>query len=285
MTTPSPKALPTAPRASRPTGALSLDRVTTAGRQLPSRILLHAPEKWGKTSFAAQAPRPIVLMTRGEDGLRSLIDAGQLPETAHLDGCAEAWADVLAVLHELIVKEHAYQTLVIDTLNGAERLCHEHICERQFGGDWSERGFNSYQVGYRAAVAEWLKLLQALDRLREARNMGLLLLCHSKISSFRNPEGPDYDRYVPDLNKETWGVTHKWCDMVLFGQFETYLDSKDHTRKSKARGGQQRVLLTERHAAYDAGNRQGLPAEIELGDSPSQAWEAFRAALKARKPH
>src|SRR5262245_55584679 len=56
----------------------SLAQVTTATRKLPNRVILHGVEGWGKTSFAAQAPKPIFLMTRGEDGLETLIDSGQL---------------------------------------------------------------------------------------------------------------------------------------------------------------------------------------------------------------
>ena len=33
----------------------SLAAVTTTTRKLPSRILIHAVQKWGKTSLAAQA--------------------------------------------------------------------------------------------------------------------------------------------------------------------------------------------------------------------------------------
>jgi hypothetical protein len=45
-----------------------------------------------------------------------------------------SWEEPLAAIRALIDQDHAYKSLVIDTLNGAERLCHEHVCARDFGG-------------------------------------------------------------------------------------------------------------------------------------------------------
>jgi hypothetical protein len=49
----------------------------------------------GKTSLGACAPKPIYLMTRGETGLLTLIDAGRIPETAHFPELG-TWPDLLA---------------------------------------------------------------------------------------------------------------------------------------------------------------------------------------------
>ncbi len=41
--------------------------------------------------------------------------------------------------------------------------------------------------------------------------------------------------------------------------------------------------MTENHATYTAGNRFGLPQEIECGNSPQAAWTNFMEALKGQK--
>ena len=69
------------------------------------------------------------------------------------------WDELLAAIRALIDQEHAYRTLVIDTLNGAERLCHEHVCRRDFGGRWGRDGFTAYMTGYEVALADWRELL------------------------------------------------------------------------------------------------------------------------------
>ena len=257
------------------------DHVKSKGSGLPSRIILHGVEKIGKTSWAAHAPGVIIGMARGETGLESLIDAKQLPETPHF-GEWQVWQDVLDAIDNLRTEEHAYKTLVLDTLNGVERLCHEHVCARDYGNVWGKKGFANYMQGYEVALADWRELLVALDNLRAERKMAVVALVHSKIQGFRNPEGADYDRYQPDMHYKTWGLTHKWADAILFANY--YTEIIDDGARPRGIGGQLRSIYTQRHAAYDAGNRLGLPEEIDMGSSGKEAWDNFISAVKqARK--
>lgn len=221
---------------------------------------------------------------KGETGLETLIDAGRLKETPHLPEI-QTWTELLGFIEALTTEEHPFKTLVIDTLNGAERLCHEHVCEHDYSNDWGDRGFMGYMRGYEVSLADWRKLLAALDQLREKRRMGIVGLVHTKVKTFKNPEGADYDRYAPDMHDKTWSLSHKWSDCVLFGNFEVVLTAIQENKKTgatrgKAIGGNVRMMYTERHASYDAKNRLGLPSEIEMGDSPAQAWANFVEALK-----
>ncbi len=266
-------------------GPIRLAKREAGIKALPDRIILYAAEKWGKTSFAAQFPEPLFLMTRGEDGLLTLIKSGRLPWTAHFEEPVKDWSELKAVLNDLVVNADAYpqKTLVIDTLNGAERLCHEWVCRQKFDGEWGEKGFMAFHKGFDLAVGDWLELLQLLDEVR-AKGKTVVALCHARVEAYKNPEGPDYDRYQPDVHKKTWSATHKWADMILFGQFETFVNTKaPKDAKGKADGGQARMLFTERHAAYDAGNRHGLPPEVEMGGTPEEAYAAFAKALSKQE--
>lgn len=256
--------------------------VTGKGSNLPSRYVLHAVEGWGKTSLGAQFPKPIFIQTGSETGLETLIDNARLPETTHFPAVT-AWEQLLALAETLTSGDHGYRTLILDTLNGAEALCHQFVCHRDFNDDWGNKGFGSYNKGFDVSLPEWTRLLCALDRLRTERQMTIFLLCHTKVKSFKNPEGADYDRYQPDVHEKTWGLTHKWADCVLFGNFEVAVATeKPDSKKGKASGGY-RIMYTERHAAYDAKNRLGLPGDIEMGDSPQQAWANFSAAVRAAR--
>jgi hypothetical protein len=271
--------LPTANGPAAPLAA-SLDGITTAARRLPTRLILHAGEKWGKTSFAAAAPSPIFLMTRGETGLETLIDAGRLADVPHFATDAKDFNAVKAAINSLAAGQHSYKTLVTDTLNGAARLCEEDVCRTKYGNDWSD--YAAYGRGVDAAIAPWLDFLALLDSLRERTRMAIILLCHTSVKTFKNPEGPDYDRYQPDMAAKLWGHTHKWADVILFGNRLTVTErEKGQTRgKAKGMGGTDRVLHTERSAAFDAGNRYGLPPEIDCGASGTEAWANFLAAMK-----
>ncbi|HUW30150.1 MAG TPA: AAA family ATPase [Planctomycetota bacterium] len=177
-----------------------------------------------------------------------------------------------------LVSSPTHQVLAFDALGGIERLCHERVCERDFNGDWGEKGFTSYQKGYDVAVTDWLQLLQRLDRIR-SQGITILMLGHVQVRPFRNPLGEDYDRYVSDVHHKTWGVTHKWADAVLFGTFRTIVVAKKGER-AKGIGGADRVLYCERRDAYDAKNRYGMPAELDIPGDPSQTWPTIWSAIR-----
>jgi hypothetical protein len=251
---------------------------------LPNRYILHAVEGWGKTSWGAKTPSPIVIQTKGETGLETLIDAGRLPAVPHFPE-AQTWDEVLGYIEALRSQEHGYKTLVMDTFNGAERLMHEAVCHRDFNDEWGDKGFMGYMRGYEVSLADWRQFLSLLDALRQEKRMGIVGLVHTKVKTFKNPEGPDYDRYAPDMHDKTWSLSHKWSDCVLFGNFEVALTAVQENKKTgaargKAIGGNLRIMYTERHASYDAKNRLGLPSEIEMGDSPDIGWANFVKALK-----
>lgn len=263
-----------------PSQRMSLAEVSSKGRNLPSRYILHGVEGIGKTSWGAETPSPIFIMTRGETGLETLIDSRQLPDVPHFPEVMD-WQNLLSCVEALTTQDHDYKSLVIDTLNGCERLCHEYVCKQQFGGDWGERGFTGYMRGYEASLVDWMLFLNALDRLRESRSVAIVALSHTKVKPFKNPEGSDYDRFQPDMHEKTWGVSHKWADAVFFLNYEAAITTQtDPTKKGKVRKStQSRIMYTERRAAFDAKNRFGLPAEIEMVDDYKTGWGNFKTAL------
>lgn len=280
----STQAVPRPPRSGSPTpNRMPLTLISSKGNGLANRYILHAVEGWGKTSFAAQTPRPIFLMIR-DTGLETLIENSQLPEIPHFPAI-EAWEDLLGALETLRTEPHDFRTVVLDVLNGAERLCHEHVCTRDFNGDWSDKGFEGYKRGYEISLADWRGMLAALDRLRVERKMAVMALCHTKVETFKNPTGPDYDRFQGALYKSTVALTNQWADAVLFGNFEVSVGNVQENKKTgatrgKGMGGKTRVMYCSQDASMVAKNRLGLPDEIEMGDSPQQAWTNFVAALK-----
>lgn len=260
--------------------------ISKAGKGLPNRYILYAGEKWGKTSFAAQFPGVIFIQARGETGLETLIDAGQLPPVPHFPE-AQNWSEVLAQVDWLRSAEHGYKALALDTINMIERLMHEQVCARDYNGDWGDRGFGAYQKGYDVAVADLVTLLSALDSLRVERRMTIIMLAHRRILTIKNPAGADYDSYQPDVHKTTWGALAKWSDIILYGDNETVVGQVQENKRTGAQKGkgisQTRILRARGTAAWVAGNRLGLPDEIEVGDSPVEAFRNFADALKAAR--
>lgn len=241
----------------------------------PSAIVVNTTEGWGKTTLAAFAPNSTLALARDETGYQTLRGVGRVPRRKHVT--VNTWSELLTTVATL----EDVKILALDTLGGFERLCHEHVCDTSFNGDWGDKGFLSYHKGYDQAISEWLKLLQALDRLRNTQGTSVLMLSHCQIRPFKNPLGPDYDRFVSDCHPKTWGVTHRWADAVLFGK---YYDIVQEDKKSGGRlkgvGEGVRMLYTERTAGYDAKNRFGMAQAIEFPNDPLQMWPTFAAAIQ-----
>jgi hypothetical protein len=265
-----------------------MTRVGRSAPPQPYRMYLHAPEKWGKTSWAAFAPKPLFLMTQGETGLIDLIDFGQVPETAHLPAASESpngfqeWPAVLANVRAVVSDPHDFETLVVDTANGLERLLSTHVLETEFRGQATGRNsYGDYGKGDAACVGHWVRFLQLLDEVRGKRRMNIILLAHTQIKSVKNPEGDDYDQYRPEGINKLWPLTHKWASVIASGGY--HITIKD----DKATGGRDRVLRVRATAAYVAGNRYGLPETIPCGGDPAKAYSLFAqqlAAARARGP-
>jgi len=267
----------------------TLSRVKTQSKTLPDRIVIHTPPGWGKTSLAAHMPKAVFLMSPGEDRLKKLIEQGLVPPTPHFEDLDMTWDHVLGAVRELLNQEHDHQTLVIDTVNGLEPLAQADVCREEFHGEWGDKGFALFNRGERLTVQRlWLPFLRLLDELREARRMRIVFLCHTTIRTAKNTQGADYERDEPGLSRPAWAETAKWADMVLRGAFDTDV-GKDKAEgkfaRTKAKGGEGRLLYTSANGAYEAKNVHGLPAIVDLGDESEGMWPRFLAAFpKKPKP-
>lgn len=255
-----------------------LDRVTTQAPAQPSRVYLYAQEKWGKTSFAAHAPKPIFLMTAGETGLLDLINYGQIAPVPHFPDDFKWWPDLLAAVRAVADEPHDYSTLVIDTANGAERLLADWVLREEFDGQMGgKNGYGSYGKGDLACIRHWGEFLRELDRVRGKRRMSIVLLAHSKIKSVNNPEGEDYDQLRPEGIDKLWPLTHKWASVIAAGTYRVAV------KDDKAQGGRERVIRLQGNAAVVAGNRYGLPETVNAGGTPAAAFATFARELQKAK--
>ncbi len=228
----------------------------------PLRLLIYGPEKVGKTSFAANAPNAIILGT--EEGSAEL-DVDRFPTPT-------SWADVLEAIVSLRDEQHEYKTLVVDSLDWLEPLLWADLCRQHCKESIESFG---YGKGYQAAVDAWRIMLARLSELRD-KKIDVILIAHSWVKSFKNPDAiqGDYDRYELKLNNKAAGLFKEWAKAVLFAQYETNTVERPDGRKVGVQSGRN-VLYTQKTAAYDAGNRFGLPKTLPL------AWSEFAKALEA----
>jgi hypothetical protein len=244
----------------------------------PLRIVLYGPEGVGKSTFAAGASNAIFLCA--EDGTNELDVARLRPKN---------WEEIFEAIAMLTSEEHDYATLVLDTLDWAEQLCWQHLCKRDKKDSIEAYG---YGRGYVVAHEEFRRLIVALDRLREKKNMQIVCLAHSWIKSFKNPDGEDYDRFELKLQRLVAPIWKEWADLLLFANYETLTRENDRKRTVGVSTGA-RYIFTQRTAAFDAKNRHNLPVALPLSwddlaeailDGQPAASSAIRAQIEALIP-
>jgi len=247
----------------------ALQKIHMGRRHSPPRLLIYGTEGIGKSTTAAQAPKPIFIPT--EDGLDQ-IDCASFPLAGKL-------ADVEAALRTLIQEQHDFETVVLDSADWLERLVWDALCE-QYGVASIEKVDGGYAKGYTHALTYWRRLLADLNTLRNVRGMCVILLAHAKVEKFEDPEHSAYDRYSPRLHKHVMALLTEWSDAVLFATRKIITKTEDggfNRERTIASGlgkdGGERVLRTVGSPACVAKNRYGLPAELPL------SWAALMNAL------
>jgi len=252
--------------------ASPLARVTTEIKSRPSAIFIMGPPGIGKSTIAGWIENIIVQPFGREDTWSLLKQSSAVPKDLPVLPRATNWLELMTNLEALRSEDHSYKAIAIDTATCAEVLCHEEVTASQYGGSWEQ--FMAYHRGYEIALAEWSYLLDKLDALRDEKKMSIIILGHTKVAPFKNPEGEDYDRFQPDLHKKTAAALTRWADAVLFANYYTEVED------GKGKGGKSRVLQTQWCPAFEAKNRLGLPEVIDMGNSGQEAWTNLKTAIK-----
>lgn len=241
----------------------------------PLRVVIHGPDKIGKTSWAAGCVGP--RYDRGSDDAIILptesgaeyIDVARYP-------LAETFEEALAVVDELTTATHSYKKLVIDSLDWLEGLARDYVCRKHGKRNVEDFGFGKGQA---LVFDEMRGFVMRLERLRREKQMHIIGTAHTTIRNFKNPEGDNFDRYELKLqasnNANVAGLWKEWPEYVLFTNFEILTQrTKEGQVKAVTAQEPERKLYTRRTAAFDAGSRLAIPAELPLD------WGAFARAVK-----
>lgn len=219
------------------------------------KVVIYGPEGIGKSTFASRFPDPVFIDTEGST---NDMDVARLPRPT-------SWTMLLEEVDYIRKTPGVCRTLVIDTIDWAEMMCIEHICDKH-----QKNGIESfgYGNGYVYVKEEFGKFLNKLSDVIEA-GINVVLTAHAQLRKFEQPdEMGAYDRWELKLGKKTSSQTSplvkEWADMLLFANYKTYsVAVDDKGRKHKAQGGK-RVMYTSHHPCWDAKNRYGLPEECEF---------------------
>ncbi len=226
-------------------------KITSGKQTRAQRVVIYGVESVGKSTFAAQFPKPLFLDVEGG--------------TAHLDTDRVEIA-TLAELESAIreCQTTDYQSVIIDSADWAERLVLEGMLAQDKKKSVEDYG---YGKGFIMLAEKFARLLTIADQI-VAGGKNVVFIAHSKV---QRVEPPDllaaYDRYELKLTKQSAPLLKEWADELWFFKFKTKTVESESGR-SKGIGGKERIILTTHSAAYDAKTRSGLAEELPM------AWES-----------
>lgn len=219
------------------------------------KTVVYGPEGIGKSTFASRFPDPLFIDTEGST---KDMDVARTPAPT-------SWTMLLEQIQYVKTHPGICRTLVVDTVDWAEQMCVEYICDKHQKTGIEDFGYGN---GYIYAKEEFGRFLNKLSEIVDT-GINAVLTAHAQMRKFEQPdEMGAYDRWELKLGKKTTSQTSplvkEWADMVLFANYKTYsVAVDDKGKKRKAQGGS-RVMYTSHHPCWDAKNRYGLPDEMDF---------------------
>lgn len=238
--------------------------------QEPPRVLIYGPEKIGKTTFGASAPKPIFVRT--EDGAEH-IGPARLP-------LAKSYEQVIDQVSQIALRKHDRETIVIDSLDWLEKLIFAKVC-KESGVKSIELAAGGYGKGFtRAGELMFDLLTEHLDPLRTVRGMAVILLAHDKTEKAEEPGLPSYDRSTPRLDKRSLPYVKDWADAIGYACRRIRIEGDEASRGNRniahAIGSERQLIVSGLKPSCISGNRYGITEDLPL------SWDAFaKAAFKA----
>lgn len=162
-------------------------------------VLLYGLPKTGKTSFAVQAPKNLLIaFEKGYNGLSDIYAV-----------TIEKWIDFKKVLRQLESEaaKEKYYTISIDTATIAWDRCEEYICSRE---DVDRIGDIPYGGGYDMLKKEFQGALSKITML----GYGLICLAHSEEKPASM--GSEEIMVRPQLNKRAYAIINGLVDIIAY---------------------------------------------------------------------
>ena len=217
------------------------------------KVCVYGPEGVGKTSFAAQFPKPLFLDL--ERGSCAYNVERVYPKTA---------AQMEEVLDWVLTGNSGYLTVVFDSYDSLWHLYAEKVvAEKKFKNIED----TPYAVGLKMVADLLARLLVGrVERLIDA-GVNVVVLAHTVVKNFNDVQhGVSYDRYLLRVQPQAAGLLVKQMDSVLFANFDTQV-IQDAEGNYRAMGGTKRALWTFKTPAADGKSRYALPEKMNLSDS------------------
>ena len=208
--------------------------------KIPSakKICVYGVEGVGKSTFAAHFPTPLFIDT--EDSTKEL-------DVARFDK-PTSWEMLLQEVRYVIDHPEVCKTLIIDTLDWAEKLCIKSVCAK-----YQKNGLESFDYG-RGYTFTYESFGELLNLLSEVTNRGIHVVLTAHAATKRREQPDEFGTY------DCWGLklidspkcsianmVKEYVDILLFVNYKVMVVAADDKgKKHKAQGGK-RIMYTAHH--------------------------------------
>lgn len=214
---------------------------TTISRDLKGKYLcLYGAPKVGKTTFASQAPKNLLLAFEKGYNAISGIKAQDINK----------WADFKMVLKQLERPEaqEMYDTVTIDTIGICWEMCEDYICAQNMV---KTIGDISWGRGYSLCKKEFESCLRKITML----GYGLIIIAHSEKRIEKDDDDSEIEYISPAIPKRANEIVNRLVDVI--GYIDSVFDED---------GNSKRYLYTRNTPTVMAGSRfKYLSPKIPFG--------------------
>lgn len=245
-------------------------KFTRSSINKPPKIVIFGREGIGKSTFASQAPNPIFIAT--EDRINHL--GVEAPEYAPGRNYAISYEEVISALRWLLVNEHGFKTLVIDTVDSLQNFLYTNVCKIAGTKDIQDMKTFPYQRGYEIAGKRWAEEVTSLvEALNTQKKMWVIEISHVEVENVNEPDKEPYTKFTLPLHKK-----HIKPHVINNADIIGFIDQKVIvSEEGKAKTTGELVLKFKRSPAYNSKDSYGLPDILPFRKEDS--WGTFIAAL------
>jgi len=247
-----------------------LQKIQTGTIKRPYFLIVYGTSGVGKTTFAANAPNPIIIDI--EKGSHTLDVARLTPVSIE---------EIVQALEELSTTKHKFETVVIDSLDHLEAMVNQETMKALGIDSMLSLPFGA---AYDKAMGRWVPIVDAIKKIRE--KMNVILIAHSTVKKINDPTTPEgYDRFDINLREKAAAIFKQICDAILFATYQLDVVKSKTGDTAKAVGTGQRVLFTQGRPGHEGKNRFNLPYRLALSysDFEKAATENLDVAAKLHR--
>lgn len=249
--------------------AISLNSLKRTTVEEPPILLIYATAGMGKTSLALDFPNAAYIQILPESPPRGI--------EVNTFGELTSFGEVIEALGALAQEDHAFKTVIIDSVTALEPLVWKETC---FRNQWKDIEQPGYGKGYLAADHVWHEIIMACDWLRRNKGLTILWLALAEASNHEEPGKPPYKRYEMRQHKRAEGLLTQTADAVLFINTKVEIKETEAGFGASARhadGGGTRWMFTDGRPAFVAKNRFNMPDQVQL--PKGKAYQAIAKFL------